>query len=847
MEMCLLAVAAAVALVLLWGRYRRAVRRERILLEERFAEEFSSRFAAMLAEDRFIPHSLWRPLVDDTRDLFEMIQHAPCRYVEGTERALKDYSAAEDAVVEHNNRYCKAELERNAKFFDTLAAYPLDAQQRLACVRDECSSLVVAGAGSGKTSVIMAKVAYLVEIKHVDPEKILLLTFAKKAADEMSDRVARRLGDGKVIARTFHSFGSRLILRLGAGRRNIAADDCLRGIVHEAFTGHRIFTTEAYDNILSYCNYFLDPEDEAGQIIDDKAIRDSTCQIGVKVTYRGESVKSLEEAMIANFLYLNGVDYRYESPYTKPYARDSEHVDYRPDFYLPEYDLYIEHFGVDKDGEPPDRYRPDEREAYKQGMKWKRKVHRKNGTILVESYSWWNRERRLLENLRAALEARGVRFSPIDPRSALEMIRKLSADKISGVEEMLVTFISLFKSNGYGVEMFNKLSDNENGSWYVRERTRLFLRIARDVYQAYEQDLSEKGQYDFNDMILKATKLLASSPKGTLGYEYVIVDEFQDMSLSRALLLKEILAQSRAKLFCVGDDWQSIYRFAGSDINLFVNFGDYFGYHDRLHIDTTYRNSQELIDLMGLFITNNSQQIPKQLKSSKHCQSPVVSIRYDNTSYSKVAAKARALDVALGRISEECGDKGTSILILGRHTSEGTIANSCDSLISKGGDLFRLASRPNVVARFMTVHKAKGCEADYVVLLNADNDTYGFPNQITDDPLIQLVISKPDFYPFAEERRLFYVAMTRTRNRTYVLVPKKDESPFVAELRNIMKQSLSNQGSPHLICPLCGSRLVQRRNRRTGSEFIGCSSFPSCRYVQPQEKSGRVATNLRRC
>lgn len=123
-----------------------------------------------------------------------------------------------------------------------------------------------------------------------------------------------------------------------------------------------------------------------------------------------------------------------------------------------------------------------------------------------------------------------------------------------------------------------------------------------------------------------------------------------------------------------------------------------------------------------------------------------------------------------------------------------SIANAAETLIKSFGDTYGVVGHANIEVRFLTVHKAKGSEADYVVLLNAEDGTYGFPNQIADDPLVQLVLAKPERYPFAEERRLFYVAMTRTRNRTYILEPKQKVSSFILDLRTLMKARKSLGG-----------------------------------------------------
>jgi DNA helicase-4 len=312
-------------------------------------------------------------------------------------------------------------------------------------------------------------------------------------------------------------------------------------------------------------------------------------------------------------------------------------------------------------------------------------------------------------------------------------------------------------------------------------------------------------------------------------YKYLIVDEYQDTSKSRFNLLKAIADKTKAKVFCVGDDWQSIYRFAGSDISLFTDFKKYFGYTKVLKIEKTYRNSQQLIDEASRFILRNPIQMRKDLRSDKHLNYPLVFWGYDND-------PRVALQGAIDKIVSEEGIQ-SSILLLGR--------TNYDMEVVKSTGLFKLFHHnrtekleylpiPELQVDFLTVHKSKGLEADNVIVLNFKNDKLGFPNQIADDPILNLVLTKTEGYKFAEERRLFYVAITRTKNRTYILTDVKNPSPFFNEFvesKSVCFFSIKkDRGEEQTNCPCCKTGFLLKVEHN-GSSFIGCSNYPKCRYT----------------
>ena len=810
-------------------------------VEIRFAETFTAPFKALLSGSRYVAHSQWFSLCSRARPLVaDLARSTPLRAE--TMEGLRLLNSAEQRVGTFNRLFVGWELNRCANFFSTLAKYPLDHQQCESCIVDEDAALVIAGAGSGKTSVISAKVAYLIKERGVRPEEIRLITFTKKAAQEMSDRIAACLGErygAKMEISTFHKFGMNI---LGLPANNIADEDFLERVTHEVMTGKADFVDNDYSLLVEFAELHFSQEQLERAFASDAG---KTHWVGGSkiITLAGERVKSQAERLIANFFFLKGVRYEYEKPYSKPYDRGRARKEYRPDFYLPDHDIYLEHYGVDENGEPPHDWPTIEKTKYKVGMAWKRRLHAEAGNRYVESFSWWNLRGELLERLSEKLKALGVEFRPRPPMEVLKILWKNEENKLGELEKLLATFICLYKSNHYPVDRFDYFISRLDDSVASNKRNKMFLELARQVYRLYEQKLRDAAQCDFNDIINQAADSVRGLPDGTLPYKYLIVDEYQDATVAQMKLLKAVLGNTGAHLFCVGDDWQSIYRFAGSDLSLFTDFKQYFGASAiTMRLENTYRNSQELIDIMAPFVTRNPEQIPKKLQSSRHCPHPVRMVWYfepDGTS--------DALDRAVAIIAAELEGKAGSVLLLGRNGRDEKSVRKSSLLIPKGRiGAYAAPRHPNIRFQFLTVHKSKGLEADYLVLLNARNDLLGFPTRIEDDPVLQLVQHGHESFAFAEERRLFYVALTRTRNRVFVLAPAKDYSPFVEELLEITGEQPpppdKGKVDEEVACPKCRCGVLISREGPHGW-FTTCSNAPECDW----KANVRIGPETRRC
>lgn len=766
------------------------------------------------------------------------------------EKFKKAYSRMDELIAVENEKYISQICGIHHEFFANIDGKCLDKAQREAVVAEEDRALVIAGAGSGKTLTIAAKVKYLCEIRREDPKDILLISFTKKAAKEMSERIGN-LGV-PIQSMTFHKFGKD-ILSEAEGNPPEVADD-LNGFLHHFFDKEIGKRTKLLKDLMEFFAYYIEiPKDlktckSIGELYDAEKDADletlktkygraafirqkAAANLDEFKTLKKERVKSLEEVQIANFLFMNGVNYEYERPYPFP-CEDKAHKAYRPDFYLSDYDIYLEHFGVTKDFRTP-QYSPAEEKIYLEGIRWKRAIHKKNGTRLIETYSYYNSEGILLSRLEEILSANKVVLKEPDFADIFNTVYAGKAEKhLSPFIELCDAFIKLFKSNGFTANELKAWMKLPEENAFLMKRKNLFLSIAKTLIDGYEAHLKDIRAIDFADMINRAEENLRTG-KVSRHYKHIIVDEFQDVSKAQVNLLLAAVKQTQAKLFCVGDDWQSIFRFAGSDISLFTEMEKFFGPTKILKIERTYRNSQHLIDEASRFILKNPKQIPKCLKSDKRLDYPIVF-------WGDGGNPSRTLKKILDKIISEFGVE-KSILLLGRTNG--------DFKILKDSGLFKTRSRlgvnilecyrdfPQVPVSFLTVHKSKGLEADNVVILNFKDDVLGFPCQKTDDRILRLVLSAPEDFPFAEERRLFYVAMTRTRNRTFVLTDSRRPSAFLSEFSpsvSVCFFALENEVQDRSVkCPRCKTGFLKEF---PGSELLRCSHFPRCRYTFPKRE-----------
>lgn len=640
--------------------------------------------------------------------------------------------------------------------------------------------------------------------------------------------------DDSLSVGTFHKIGLD-ILKSNEGKKMVVEEQW-DAIIEEYFRDEMMKDPDTLRLILTYYGLFLNNGESKkryqneGELFADLKKEDfvtfkesllaMTNDEFRMETIKKERVKSFEEMALANYYFINGVDYQYERVYEFDVSTP-ERRQYTPDFYLKKYGIYHEHFGIDADGRAKQFDGVAEME-YLYGISWKRECHQLNGTTLIETTSAEFTDGTVFERLEKELKAQGVEFHPISD----DMVRKALSSVYAGQPfksfiNLIKSFLSLYKARYEDDSQFARLKETAFETKFGKMRADMFLSICEKVYHFYMDRIRAEGKIDFDDMILRSTRMLPS----TVGFSFkhIIVDEFQDISYSRMMFLRKLIEHGNSSLFAVGDDWQSIYRFSGCDVNILLHFEEYFGESDRYFIGNVHRNSQQLQDIATKFIQKNPEQIRKEIHAEKSLESPIQVVFYRDTGIS-------ALDNALGEIANRQLD--ANVLLLGRNNKDINPFMTTRFYYDRAKAKFVSLDYPEMTIAYSTVHGSKGLEEDYVILLSAKDSRNGFPNKTEDDPLLDLVMSSPSKFPYAEERRLWYVAITRTRSYTYILVPAESPSDFIRDMIGgyvVLNPDDKPSAKGLISCPRCkGGHLVTREGR--GELFYGCSNYPYCTY-----------------
>lgn len=721
-------------------------------------------------------------------------------------------------VAAANDQIRGNELAARRAFFDSIEAKPLTDEQASAVVTFDNRVQVIAAAGSGKTSVMVARAAYSILRRFVPAERILLLAFNKDAATELQERVATRLAAAGISsdglkAATFHSFGLSVIGQATGTKPRLASWLDAGGdiamvsqIVDELrdSSPHFRWGWDLYRLLFARMADEPDAGEPDGYDYDTK-------ETGYR-TFGGEVVKSQGERMIADFLFLNGVRYQYEHPYAYDVA-DAHHSQYRPDFFYPDADVWHEHWALDHNGKPPAEF-----VGYADSMAWKKQLHREHGTSLIET-TWASiLDHSGFQPLADELTSHGITLDWNPDRPSLGAV-PLRHEELA---RLMRSFLAHVKSNSLTRDdLQRRLDSAQQVSHY---RARVFLDLFWEIYDQWQQRLAADGSIDFEDMLVQAAEHLEAGHVD-MGYDIVLVDEFQDASRARARLTKALVDKPHRYLLAVGDDWQSINRFAGADLSVMTSFEQWFGESQTLRLQTTFRSPQSICDTASAFISKNPRQLTKNVRSNQPDYGPPVSLVQVARPDQVPGALAAVLDDLAKRVRSgqvEAGPRErVAVDVLGRYRFD--------------RDAMPNRIAPELDVTFRTVHSSKGLEADYVVLPNVLSGTYGFPSEVVDDPVLALAMTEADPYPHAEERRLFYVALTRARRHVTMIGVQGRESAFVTELledHRIEISPLSTVKAVHA-CPVCGKgTLVVRHQRATGRPFLACSAFPRCTYTR---------------
>ena len=813
--------------------------RERYFADvERRLQAAEALVARLLDGSRYVRHSevaaAAEPLRESIAEITPLseVSDGPPALVERYARLQRLRESLSGEVARANERFISAELARHSSLFDTVESKPLTAAQRRACVIDDDHNLVLAGAGTGKTSVMIGRAGYLLAAGITRPESLLMVAYNRDAAQELRERAARRL-EGvadveRLTIKTFHALGLDLIAEAEGVRPSLS-------ILAEDSHALSRFVTEQLDDLLrepdyvaKFIDYGFDQHEPDRSIFDFASLEEyerELARLDLR-TFRGERVKSQEELRLANFLTRNGIEYRYEEPFPVVTATQ-ERRQYRPDFTILRENagagpLFLEHFGIDENGNPPPFFGEASARSYREQIAWKRALYRQERLPLVETYSYEFRQGVIFERLRERLAAHGIESDPRSDGECLDILR--DAGIVSATAQFFAGLIPLVRERGLSHATVEQRIAAMPGR--DRGRARLLWELLQPIFERYERDLAQRGEIDFADMVRRATDYV-SSGKVQSPFTHLLVDEFQDISAPRAELVLA-LARSRpgSSVFCVGDDWQSIYRFAGSDIRYIGQFETCVGPGTTTALDRTFRFNDQIGRVASQFVTRNPAQMKKRIESQSVVARPAVSLV-------PTAEPALGLDAVLTRIDAMAKRRGArySVYVLARYWYE--LEEFRDPPRGRYAGLY-----PGLEdVKFSTVHGAKGLEADFVVVVGLEAGRNGFPPDKPSDSFQEVFLPPKEAYPFAEERRLFYVALTRARHRVYLLFDVVSHSPFIRELRGggypIVEDEFSGNFVqavlPVIPCPRCATGEIRARVGQ-GGPFFGCHRFPACRY-----------------
>lgn len=724
-------------------------------------------------------------------------------------------------IEKYNEEILERDYLKYKKYFEKMYQgiddkIKLDKEQIKAILADEDYSLIIAGAGTGKTTTMASKVKYLVDIKKVNPSKILVMSYTRKATEELEKRIVLDFGiEAKVT--TFHSLGLMYIREKFKNRKCTGIDSNQKEEIFLEYFKNNIFPykykikelSEIFDKKIinkkfvfsqdflnnyekypTFDEYFENyKERKKAKVKDIKEYNDERIEENLNSseiirTIKGEVVKSKGEAIIANFLYRHNIDYQYELVY--PEHMPDRKV-YKPDFTLNlnGEKIYLEYFGLST-------YKENELNRYNKEKAKKEKYHQENHNKFIKIDYQKNED--IILNLKKQLYQFGFELKE---RTELEIFNTiLDNNKFAEFfpfKDFIFEVIETIKSStkrDYIHEIVDtyikSLSPRdiiETEEQYTALRQYKYI---MDFYNYYKNKLFTPETYifDFSDMIYYANKCINEIGKNNnLNFEYLIIDEYQDISELRYSLTKKIATRNMAKVVAVGDDWQSIYAFSGSKIEYIYNFLNYFEGAKLLKITNTYRNSQQLINYSGTFVMKNEDQIKKELSSNKELKNPIQFIGFDPNDEYQVLKKT------IREIHKQ--NKEHNILVLARRKQNIKDCYKDPELKDEIGTKIEYVGYEDINIDGMTIHKSKGLTADEVIIIGLDDNFPSSKNNYFWLEYLFKSFAEEEKIPFAEERRLFYVALTRTKNYVYLLVNKnpKKRSQFINEIYNITKEN----------------------------------------------------------
>jgi DNA helicase IV len=710
----------------------------------------------------------------------------------------------------------------------------LNDKQREAVVSDDKRLLVLAGAGSGKTKTLLQKLIYLIEERNVSPSSILAITFTKNATNEMIDRLIisadtsgqyeSMLGDKSITkavkekerfnqqkkykwidgltVRTFHSFCYSILRNYGVNEfdnkfkiigdeKREEEDELYKHVAPETVfeVVHKLLIDQCgnTDYLLQLKRYILD-------YIVDKIHKHEIKYMPKDGKYftslDGTKVRSKSEQFIADWLYRHSIKYEYE-----PLLNVKDFA-FHPDFYIPEANLYIEHIS--------DKSYP---------IKEKEEQFKKGNLLLVKTYESMTKDSALFNHTLDEIVKNRL------PSNYHKTVTLTYKEEFNGYLENVKDFITqiIRITDMIKVEDIELKTVIESAAKDQHERVRNFYKLAIPIVEKYNHYCIDKSYLDFNDLISTSASLFQNHPdianKYRSKYQYILVDEFQDVNNLQVDLIK-LLLTDQTQLFCVGDDWQSIYGFRGSNVSYIIDFGKHFPDSKVVKLNLNYRSTQNIVEASNEVIKHNKFKIEKELHSSKRSEHKIV-VYAGNCDEENIRFCADTVRELL-----DDGFTNEDILFLYRRTHMFNPA-----AYSGKPSYARTFYDEGIKVQARTIHASKGLEAKVVFILGLTEGNGGFPDIWLEDRIFQIIKKANHDLLLEEERRLFYVAITRAKEKLYLITEKGNESSFLKEIPEIFtvktsipmksvvekailcEQCFSQLENLWVVCPYCGWKI----------------------------------------
>lgn len=659
----------------------------------------------------------------------------------------------------------KAEIEKYSEF---LTDFGDNYEQKRAVVSDSKRILVLAGAGSGKTKVLTKRIIHLLKNKNIPRDNILAITFTKDAAKEMRERIAKTLNvqeeSLKQNVRTIHSLCFSILKQneqfdiLSEKEQIKLVNDIVLSFVEDGDVMESL-----YDYLLLDIIPKLRERESKNSIVPQAKDKPHPNSEKTIKTDCGIEVRSKSERDIANFLSFLGIKFEYEKPV------NFGEGEFKPDFTIGD-EIYIEHWAYNNNSKPIEKI---DKEKYLRIREWKEKQYKKYHKKLIsieeaEMLDLLLLKDRLRRELKECIKTQDKKTDILN-KIGLNSIYKEPYELFL---EELVTIINLAKSRLLTAE---EIQDSVNK--VKKDKVRNFYNVFLPVFVRYNEEIKKIGysKKDFNDLIKDTIELLRNSSWAKdyyqNKYKYILVDEFQDVGYAEVEFLK-LLIGKETNLFAVGDDWQSIYGWRGSDISYIINFENIFGDTEKIILPYNYRSNKNIVEASSYFIQKSGKLIEKKIKCTPQNQS-------DDTKILQVNAKDcdKVSGLYVRKIVEDLRHKENDL-----KKEDFMVLYRASRNVSK--DTLNYLKRYFGRGSVRTIHGSKGLEAKYVFVLGLKGGPTGFPQVYADKDIKRVILDIPLSDKEEEERRIFYVAMTRAKKKLFLISEDGNESVYLSDIPN---------------------------------------------------------------